>query len=71
VKLVPYALLDMFPATNLATSLVLMPAAILGTFAGVWLHKRVADRWFYRICYFFVLVTGAKLLYDGLSGVIG
>lgn len=71
VKLVPYALLDMFPATNLTTSLVLTPAAILGTFAGVWLHKRIADRWFYRICYIFVLVTGVKLLYDGLSGVMG
>lgn len=71
VKLVPYALLDMFPAVNLATSLVLMPAAILGTFLGVWLHKRIADRLFYQFCYAFVLVTGAKLLYDGMRGAIG
>ncbi len=66
VKLVPYALLDMFPAVNLTTSLVLMPAAILGTFAGVWLHKRVSDRLFYLFCYAFVLITGAKLLFDGV-----
>ncbi|MGH7003587.1 MAG: sulfite exporter TauE/SafE family protein, partial [Alphaproteobacteria bacterium] len=71
VKLVPYALLDMFPAANLATSLVLMPAAILGTLAGVWLHKRVSDRLFYLFCYTFVLITGAKLLHDGLRGVFG
>lgn len=71
VKLVPYALLDMFPATNLTTSAILMPAAILGTFAGVWLHKRVSDRLFYRFCYAFVLLTGAKLLLDGVRGTLG
>ncbi len=71
VKLVPYALLDMFPATNLATSAVLMPVAILGTFAGVWLHKRVNDRLFYQFCYGFTFLTGCKLLFDGVAGVIG
>ena len=71
VKLLPYALLDMFPATNLATSAVLMPAAILGTFAGVWLHKRVNDKLFYQFCYGFTFLTGCKLLFDGVAGVIG
>ncbi len=71
VKLAPYALLDMFPAVNLATSAVLMPAAILGTLLGIWLHTRVSDRLFYLFCYAFVFITGAKLLFDGLSGVIG
>ena len=71
VKLVPYAVIGMFPETNLATSLVLMPAAILGTFLGVWLHKRVSDRLFYLFCYAFVLITGAKLLFDGLSHTLG
>ena len=71
VKILPYALLDMFPAVNLTTSLVLTPAAILGTLLGVWLHKRVNDRWFYRFCYAFVFVTGVKLLFDGVSGVLG
>jgi uncharacterized membrane protein YfcA len=70
VKLLPYALLDMFPATNLATSAVLMPAAILGTLAGVWLHRRVNDTLFYQVCYLFTFLTGCKLLFDGLAGVI-
>jgi uncharacterized membrane protein YfcA len=48
-----------------------MPAAILGTLAGVWLHRRVDDRLFYRFCYAFVFVTGAKLLFDGVRGAIG
>ncbi|MCW5758498.1 MAG: sulfite exporter TauE/SafE family protein [Phenylobacterium sp.] len=71
VKLVPYGLLGMFPVVNLETSLVLMPVAILGTFLGVWLHKRVSDRLFYQFCYAFVLLTGAKLLWDGLAGALG
>ena len=54
-----------------ATSAVLMPAAILGTFAGVWLHKRVNDTLFYQFCYVFVFLTGCKLLFDGLAGVLG
>ncbi len=70
VKLVPYALLDMFPATNLATSAVLMPAAILGTLLGVWLHKRINDRLFYQVCYGFTFLTGCKLLFDGIAGVL-
>jgi hypothetical protein len=71
VKLAPYALLDMFPVANLATSAVLMPAAILGTLAGVWLHKRVNDRLFYQVCYLFTFATGCKLLFDGATGVLG
>ncbi len=70
VKLVPYALLGMFPAVNLTTSLLLMPAAIAGTVAGVWLHHRVSDRLFYLVCYAVVLATGAKLLFDGLAGAL-
>jgi uncharacterized membrane protein YfcA len=70
VKLVPYALLHMFPLVNLETSLTLMPMAIAGTFLGVWLHKRVSDTLFYRFCYAFVLVTGAKLLWDGIAGAL-
>jgi uncharacterized membrane protein YfcA len=68
---VPYALLGMFPAVNLTTSAVLMPAAILGTLAGVWLHKRVNDRLFYRFCYAFTFLTGCKLLFDGVRGAAG
>jgi hypothetical protein len=71
VKLLPYALLGMFPAVNLTTSLALTPAAILGTLVGVWLHKRVSDRLFYQFCYVFVFLTGAKLLWDGLRGTLG
>ena len=66
LKLVPYLWLGLFDRTNLVDSLVLSPVAALGIGLGVWLHKRVDEALFYRLCYLFVLLTGLKLLWDGL-----
>jgi uncharacterized protein len=66
MKLVPYALVGQFGATNLLTSLALAPLAPIGVLAGVWLHSRVDETLFYRLCYGFVLLTGFKLIHDGL-----
>jgi uncharacterized membrane protein YfcA len=38
---------------------------------GARLHARVSDRLFYAICYLFVLLTGLKLVCDGLRGLVG
>ena len=37
--------------------------------AGVWVHDRVPQALFYRICYALLFVTGLKLLYDGVAGL--
>jgi len=66
VKLVPYALLGQLRLENLATSLVLLPLAPLGIRLGRWLHDRVDDVLFYRLSYGLLLVTGIKLLIDGI-----
>lgn len=71
VKLVPYAWLGQFPVENLMTSLVMAPLAIAGVYLGVYLHTRVSILWFYRICYALLLVTGGRLLYQGLMGLMG
>jgi hypothetical protein len=71
VKLVPYFWLGLFDARNLLTSLVLLPLAPLGIFAGVWLVKRIRQDLFYRICYAMLAVVGAKLLFDGLRAWTG
>lgn len=65
-KWIPYAWLGLIDARNLATSLLLMPLAPLGVWAGVWLTRRVDARWFYRLAYLGMLLTGVKLLWDGL-----
>lgn len=67
VKLVPYWFLGQLGAQNLLTSLVLLPLAPIGVWMGVWLAQRMSDRWFYRVIYAMLLVTGVKLVADGLG----
>ena len=67
IKLIPYTLLGQFTSTNLIAALSLLPVAALGMGLGIWLHDKVPVRLFFRLCYAFLLVTGLKLLYDGLG----
>ncbi len=71
VKLIPYGYLGQFSTDSLGTSLVLAPIAPLGIFLGVYLHKRVNEVLFFRIIYTFLILTGVKLLADGIMGMIG
>ncbi|MDH3594334.1 MAG: sulfite exporter TauE/SafE family protein [Rhodospirillales bacterium] len=66
VKLVPYGWLGQFSPDNLLTALILAPLAPLGIWLGVRLHGPVGHELFYRLCYGMLLVTGVKLLWDGL-----
>lgn len=65
-KWLPYAGLGLIDARNLGTAALLLPLAPLGVWAGVWLTRRVAAGWFYRLAYAGVLLTGLKLLWDAL-----
>jgi uncharacterized membrane protein YfcA len=69
-KLLPYWWLDLFDTRNLLTSLVLIPLGVAGTWLGVWLHKRIDPTSFFRIIYAAFFLTGTKLLWDGISGLI-
>jgi uncharacterized membrane protein YfcA len=71
VKLFPYAWLGQFDSTNLTTSAVLLPLVPLGIGLGLWLQKRVSDKLFYALCYGLLALTGAKLIWDGVAGLIG
>ena len=68
VKVVPYAMLGQLTIGNLYVSLLLLPLAPLGIWLGIAMHHRVNERWFYRICYLFLAITGGKLLWDGAWG---
>lgn len=68
IKIVPYAFLRQFTLTNLLTSLIMSPIAPLGVWLGVKLHQKVNEKIFYALCYFFLFVTGIKLIIDGLRG---
>jgi uncharacterized membrane protein YfcA len=65
-KLLPYTALGLIDGRNLATSLILLPITPLGVWAGVRLTHRISPAWFYRLAYGGMLLTGLKLLWDGL-----
>ncbi|BBK32219.1 hypothetical protein EDC65_1019 [Stella humosa] len=68
-KLAPYWWLGQLVPGNLATSLVLLPLAPIGMGLGFWLHRRIDPVMFFRICHGLLLVTGVKLVWDGLRGL--
>ncbi|HKJ94239.1 MAG TPA: sulfite exporter TauE/SafE family protein [Gammaproteobacteria bacterium] len=70
VKLVPYAFLGELGVSNLATSVVLLPLAPIGVWLGIFLHHRVSQVWFYRVCYVFLFFTGLRLLWEGGVGIL-
>ncbi|MFM1906431.1 MAG: hypothetical protein RLZZ591_108 [Pseudomonadota bacterium] len=66
-KWVPYGMLGLLDMRNMATSLVLLPLAPIGVWIGVRLARRISPLWFYRFLYAGMMLTGIKLLWDGLS----
>lgn len=66
LKVPPYLALGQFSPANLQASLSLFPLAILSTFAGVWLVKRIAADRFYNLILAMTLVVGLKLAFDAL-----
>jgi uncharacterized membrane protein YfcA len=68
-KWLPYALLGLVDATNMATSLVLLPLPMIGVWAGVRLVRRVSAAWFNRLFLAGMALTGLKLLWDGVQGL--
>ncbi|WP_306144295.1 sulfite exporter TauE/SafE family protein [Roseibium sp. MMSF_3412] len=70
IKVVPYFFLGQFDTTNLATSAVLMPLALVATLAGVRLIRVINADTFYKLIYVFMGLIGAKLTYDGLTNLL-
>ena len=68
VKLVPYAWLGQLSTENMLQSVMLMPLAPLGVGLGVWMHRRVSDRFFFNLAYTLLLLVGIKLINDAVRG---
>ena len=66
-KVGPYAWLGQWTMDNLLTSLVLLPLAPVGVYAGRRLHDRVNQALFFRVVHISLFVIGVKLLYDALT----
>ena len=66
VKLLPYYYLDQLVFSNLKASLILLPLAPISILLGYYLHKKVDEKTFYFLIYFFLGIGGVKLIFDGL-----
>ncbi|WP_395614506.1 sulfite exporter TauE/SafE family protein [Allosphingosinicella sp.] len=67
IKVPAYVALGQFTGSNMIATAVLLPLAILSSLAGVWLVRRVSAERFYTIVYVLMVITGGKLLWDGLG----
>lgn len=65
-KWLPYAWLGLIDLNNMGTSAVLAPVAPLGVWVGVRIVKVIPQTLFYRLFSLGLLLTGSKLLWDGL-----
>ena len=61
-KLIPYSLLGLFKMGNLITILLLAPLTYVGVRLGIYLNRRFTDRWFNRVVYIVLSLTGLQLL---------
>jgi uncharacterized protein len=69
LKVPPYFLLGQFNRDNLFVSAGLIPVAILSTFAGVWLTRRVSADRFYAVILALTFLIGVKLTYDAVRAL--
>lgn len=66
MKVPAYAALGQFSRDNLMATAMLAPVAILSTFAGVTLVRRVDPARFYTLIYILMILLGLKLMADAL-----
>ncbi len=67
MKFFCYIAIGMFSAKTLIASATLAPIAMLAGLAGVWAHHLISEKWFFRLTYVFLTVTGTKLILDALT----
>lgn len=64
-KIVPYMTLVDYTPRVLATSVALLPLAVIANLTGVWLLKRVPTEAFYKVIYLLLLVISIAMLGQG------
>jgi uncharacterized membrane protein YfcA len=62
IKVPAFAALGQFTRPNLLTAAALLPVAIVSTFAGVWLVRRIDGERFYKIIYWLMIFVGVILI---------
>lgn len=70
IKVPAYVALGQFTPNNLAIAAAFLPLAIISTIAGARLARSIAGPTFYRVVYWLMVVLGAKLIWDGVQGLL-
>jgi uncharacterized membrane protein YfcA len=67
MKVPAYAALGQFTRANLVATALLVPLALLATFAGVALVRRIDAARFYTLIYVLMVLLGCKLIFDAVA----
>lgn len=67
LKFGPYMALGFFSTDVLWGVVYLAPLAFIGVYIGVYFHHMVPEKLFFGITYVFLLITGAKLIWDSVT----
>ncbi len=67
IKVFPYYWLDQFTQEVLWTALILAPVGPFAVRLGILLNKKVSALWFYRVCYFGLVISSLRLLIIGMT----
>ncbi len=70
LKVPPYFALGQFSRENLTIAATLFPLAVLSTFVGVWLVRRVDPERFYALVYALTLLIGVRLVWEGAAELL-
>lgn len=62
IKLIPYNALGLLKVGNITTILILSPLCYLGVRLGIYLNGRFTDKWFNRLIYTLLFLTGFQLI---------
>ncbi len=65
-KVIPYANLQPYSGAAIKVSLLLLPAALVGTFLGKYFTQRVPDRWFFMAVQVALFLISIKLVLNGV-----
>jgi uncharacterized membrane protein YfcA len=66
-KIVPYQNLSPYSQEDLMKAAVLVPMALLGTYLGAYLTRRINDVWFYKLVQTGLFLVSYKLIWDAVA----
>ena len=67
MKVYPYYWLDQFTSQVLWTAMFLAPVGPFAVRLGIYLNQGISVFWFYRVCYFALIISSGRLLIIGLT----